>query len=478
MKNYLKNLAASAITPLAVKWAEKYPSQGKMANETGARLVSDAAMMREIHSAMFVDTERRSVVETIRDMDRKDGRVKMIHARTAADIIRGGLVMQTPSETIAKEWERFAARLQLNNWEKLKSDAKGMLMEGNLALQLVLTDDKEVGAAIRMPSETLVPMVGLDGRFKTPGNAFEQRDVMTGKVQASFAAWQMAMGRLDPDNWDDLGSMGRPMLDSSAATWRKLVMTEEDLVIRRRMRAPLRLSHVLEGGSKEDLEAYRQATEGEKGDITTDFYANRKGGVTAVQGDATLGDIGDVTHLMTTFFAGAPLPKALLGYSEYSARDVLEDMKRHYYDCVDGYQDAHGGVYAFAFRIHLLLKGIDPDPDDFYLRFSTRRTESANQVADLALKWMALGLPDEHIFAEMGLDPQKIRAMKIKQATSNDPYPNPLKVGTDGLPPGQSADNKANVSKTNVSITPSNARKGESATTTDVPGSNNGKGRA
>lgn len=469
--NYLKSLASAAVfAPIAAKWAALFPSVGGMGRERGERLASDAAMLRQMKNAMFVDYDRRALVAQIREMDLKDGRVKMVHGRTASDVIRGGLVMQTASEELRKEWGRFEARLQLNNWEKLKSDTRGLVMEGNLPLQLVLGDSNDVVAAVRMPSETIVPMVNLGGRFKNPAAAFEQRDVMTGKVLASFAAWQMALGRLDPDNWDDLGCMGRPMLDGCASVWRKLVMTEEDLVIRRRVRAPLRLAHILEGADEPALMAYRQSTEGEKGEITTDFYLNRKGGVQAIQGDATLGDIGDVAHLLSTFFAGTPVPKALMGYADGTARDVLEDMKRQYYDTIDGLQDAQGGVYAFAFRIHLLLQGIDPEPDAFYLRFATRRTESANQVADLALKWMALGLPDEWIQSEMGLDPQKIRAMKIKQAQSNDPYPNPLRIGVDGQAQGSGTGNK-------VSITPGNAPKGESGTAVGQPGSNGGKGK-
>lgn len=467
----LKSLASKATAPLATRWAALFPSQSVLKRETGDRQPSDAAQLRAMKNMMFVDYDRRAVVELMREMDRKDGRVKMVHGRTASDVIRGGLVMQTASEVLAEEWERFAARLQLNNWEKLKSDTRGLVMEGNLPLQLVLDDGANVVAAVRMPSETIAPVVDMGGRFKNPVEAFVQRDVMTGKVLASFAAWQMALGRLDPDNWDDLGSMGRPMLDGCASVWRKLVMTEEDLVIRRRVRAPLRLAHILEGADEAALQAYRQSTEGEKGEITTDFYLNRKGGVQAIQGDATLGDIGDVAHLLSTFFAGSPAPKALFGYTDGVPRDVLEDMKRQYYDYVDGLQDAQGGVYAFAFRIHLLLKGIDPEPDEFYLRFAQRRTESANQVADLALKWMALGLPDEHIQSEMGLDPQKIRAMKIKQAESTDPYPNPLKIGADGQPQGGGGTSK-------VSVTPGNARKGESGTAVSQPGSNGGRGRA
>ena len=470
---YLRHLASAAIKPLAASWAALFPSNAGLPNERGDRLASDIAMQRQMRNMMFVDYDRRALVALVRDMDRKDGRVKLVHARVAGDVIRGGLVMQTNSDVLAGEWERFEARLQLNNSEKLKSDQRGLVMEGNLALQLVLQaldGAASVVAAVRMPSDTIQPMVDLGGRFTDPANAFEQRDVMTGKVLARFAAWQMALGRLEPDNWDDLGSMGRPMLDGCAATWRKLVMTEEDLVIRRRVRAPLRLAHVLEGADDDTLENYRKTTEGEKGEITTDFYLNRKGGVQAIQGDATLGDIGDVAHLLSTFFAGTPAPKALFGYTDGLARDILEDMKRQYYEHIDGLQDAGGATYAFAFRIHLLLQGIDPGPDEFYLRFATRRTETANQVADLALKYMALGLPDEHIYREMGLDPQKIREMKIAQATSNDPYPNPLKVGPDGVPVLQGGGQK-------VSVTPGNARKGESGTAVGQPGSNGGKGR-
>ena len=468
--NYLKTLATATISNVAAMWASLFPSVAPMQRERGARIGSDVALQRAMKNAMFVDYDRRVLVAMMREMDQKDGRVKQVHSRTASDVIRGGLVMQTTSEVLSDEWERFQARLQLNNWEKLKSDSRGLVMEGNLPLQLVLNADGDIGAGVRMPSDTIVPMTDMGGRFKDPAVAFEQRDVMTGGVQARFAAWQLGLGRLDPDNWDDLGSMGRPMLDGCASVWRKLVMTEEDLVIRRRVRAPLRLAHILEGADQTALDQYRKETEGEKGEITTDFYLNRKGGVQAIQGDATLGDIGDVAHLLSTFFAGSPAPKAMFGYTDGTARDILEDMKRTYYDTIDSLQDAQGGVYAFAFRIHLLFKGINPGPEDFYLRFAKRRTESANQVADLALKWMALGLPDEFIQSEMGLDPQDIREMKIKQAKSTDPYPNPLKVGADGLPLASSAGNK-------VSVTPGNAPKGESATNVAQPGSNGGRGR-
>lgn len=474
--NYLKSLATATKGNIAELWQNLFPSAGGMAGEKGGRLASDAAQQRAMMNAMFVDYDRRALVQLVRDMDRKDGRVKMIHSRVARDVVRGGLVMQygeqASSKVLKDEWARFEHRLGLNRSEKLRSDSRGLVMEGNLPLQLVLNDKQDVVSALRMPSETIVPIVDMGGRFKETANAFEQRDVITGKVEARFAAWQLALCRLDPDNFDDLGSMGRPWMDACSSTWKKLTMTEEDLVIRRRVRAPLRLAHILEGADENALETYRQSTEGEKGEITTDFYLNRKGGVQAVQGDATLGDIGDVVHLLDTFFAGNPAPKGLFGYTNGMARDILQDLKSDYYAEVDGLQDLQAGAYAFAFRIHLLFKGIDPGPTEFTLRFAERRTETNNQVADLALKYMALQLPDDLVYSEMGFDADRVREMKTRQATRNDPYPNPLKITPDGLPVN------AGGGVTKVSMTPGNAPKGESATSVSNPGGNGGRGRA
>lgn len=462
--------ASSALTAMAAAWKGFNPAANPLPGERGDRLPSDIAMQR-LYRRMWVDTDRRVMIQQVRDMDTRDGRVKQIHSKVAGDCIRGGLVLQvkklTNSETLKKEWELFNGRLQLDTGEKLKSDARGFVMEGNLPLQLVLNDAREVVAAIRMPSETINPITDLGGRFKNPAAAYEQRDVMTGQVLASWAAWQMPMARLDPDNYDDMGSMGRPLLDACAVNWQKLMMTEEDLVIRRRMRAPLRLAHVLEGADGPTMDAYRKSVENEKGDITTDFYLNRKGGVSAIQGDAGMGDLADVVHLMDTFYAGSPAPKSLFGYTGGLARDILQDLKNDYFNQVDGLQDALAAGYAMAFRIHLLFKGIDPDTDEFTLRFATRRTETPNQVADLALKYVALGLPDDMVYADMGLDPDYVREKKKEQAERHDPYPTAAgAVGPDGKPAAK------------VSITPGNAPRGESATSIGNAGGNGGRGRA
>ncbi len=424
-------------------------------SELGRRATPENSM-KYLYRLMWVDPEVRQAILDVREMDRLDGRVRRIHSRIARDTVKGGLVFtQTaPKRSLVAEWEAFARRLQLHRVEKLKSDARGLAMEGNLPLQWVIDDALNVVAAVRMPSETILPNVDQDGRFKDVKDAFWQIDVMTGSKLTGFPLWQLFLCRFDPDSFDDVGAMGRPFLDASREVWRKLRMTEEDLVIRRRQRAPLRLSHVLEGASKDDLDTYRAEVEQDKGQITTDFYSNKKGSVNAIQGDATLGDIGDVVHLLDTFFAGSPLPKGLMGYTDGLARDILEDLKRDYYEEVDVFQDTLAFAYSEGFRLQLLLKGIVADPGEYEISFAERRTETPNQIADRMLKWKALAMPDDVIDEEMGFNAEKMRARREEQAKRGDPYPGSAgSIAPPGTVPG------------GVKITPGNAPKGESATT-------------
>jgi hypothetical protein len=475
---YLRNLATAGNELVR---AALSPLYGRPAGEQGHRVAADVAL-RRLYQQFSFSTEVRAKIVMLRDMELRDGRVKAIHGRVCRDTIRGGLVMQfsegDSSDTLRREWLAFARRLSLDRAQKLRSDARGLVCEGNLPLQLVLNADATgVAAAVRMPAETIVPLVDDSGRFANPMAAYEQRDVVNGRVLASFAAWQLQLARYDPLSFDDMGEMGRPFLDAVVGTWRKLVMTEEDLVIRRRTRAPLRMAHVLEGADDATLSRYRQTVEGEKGEVTTDFYLNRKGGVTPVQGDANLDHINDVVHLLDSFFAGTGVPKGLMGYTEGLARDVLEDLKRDYYDEIDHVQDTLAWEYEQVFRIHLLFKGIVAGPEEFSLRVATRRTETPNQVADLGLKLLGLGLPPPMVWEEMGYDPATVLKAVEAWGERADPYPGAGALPVPGLPPAPPGAGGGAGGAGGVKVTPGNGRKGESATAVPVPGSNRGRGR-
>lgn len=424
----------------------------RRSSERGRRATPENSL-KYLYRIMWTDSDLRQRILDIREMDIDDGRVKKIHARTARASIKGGLRLHTASANrrLIRAWEAFERRLRLDRPEKLESDMRGLMMEGNLPLQWVLDGDTRVAQCVRMPSETILPQVTEAGTFRDVREAYHQYDLSSGQRLAVFPLWQLAMVRLTPDNYDDLGCLGRPYLDATRKVWKQLRMSDEDLVVRRRMRAPLRMSHVLEGATPEELEDYRQRVERDQASgTTTDYYLNKKGSVTALQGDENLDQIADVAYLLDSFFAGSPAPRGLFGYANDLNRDILEDLKRDFFDELDALQDTASYIYRLGFELDLLLAGVNPEGFTFDVQFAERRTDTANQRADLALKYQALGTARETAWKAAGLDPAEVLEQLRAEAESDDPYPDPLAIGRPGTP--------------RVSVTPGNAPKGESAT--------------
>ncbi len=438
--------------PVAVKKPENSTQKGTT--------TTAESMVKQMYREMSVDTDLKSTIMDIRGFDKTDGRVKKIHKRMARDCTKGGVRIKwhgKENARVNKIWNDLRKRMQWDKRQKLLSDARGCCIEGNLALQWVVGGGLVI-KSLRMPTETIIPQALPNGQIKNIESAYVQVDPITQEKIAAFHYLQLSLTRLDPENHDDFGSMGRPYLDGVRETLLKLRMTEEDMVVRRRTRAPQKLVHVLEGAKDEELEIYEKRNASKVGEVREDYYMNKKGGVTAISGDANLDQVRDVMHLLDTFFAGGPAPKGLFGYVDGLSRDVLEDLLRDYYEEIDGLQDTISYAYYEGLRLELMLHNLNPDAYDFSVVFSERQTSSPNQRADLALKHQALGIPSEMLWETVGYQPSTVLAKIKEQNISNEPYPNMIDDDDDD------DDDENDKGKPKVSITPGNAPKKESAT--------------
>ncbi|OQX16133.1 MAG: hypothetical protein BWK73_04525 [Thiothrix lacustris] len=417
--------------------------------ERGTRS-TDEARLRALYQQQQPNFDLAAKISDIRRMDQVDGHVKRIHHRTTHALTKGGLMLVNPAKNtrLAAQWRSYKQSVGLDNRSKLSSDARGLMMEGNLVVQFVLDKSQSrVLGAVRMPAETIRAITDESGQFADVGAAFAQYDWLTGRDLATFPRWQMDVARLDPLNFDDYGEPGRPFLDASRKIWLQMQMTFEDLVIRRRERAPMRTAHVLEGADEATLTKYKAQVENEQQVITTNYYLNRKGGVQAVQGDANLDQIADISLLLDAFFSGTPAPKGLFGYADGLSRDILQDMKEEFYDELDILQDLQAWVYQRGFRLHLLLQGLNSDAWDWNVKFAERMTETLNQRTDRSLKQASIGASRHTVFTTAGLDPHAEEQLLAQERDADDPYPLVQAV-----------------SKPTVKVTPNNAPKGESAT--------------
>lgn len=111
-------------------------------------------------------------------------------------------------------------------------------------------------------------------------------------------------------------------------------------------------------------------------------------------------------------------------------------------------QDTLAYGYAQAFRLQLLLRGLNPDDFDYTISFAERRTETLSQTTDRALKLKSMGMPEGMVWEELGLDAAQVQKRREWERKNLDPYPN-----EDPLP-----------NATPVKVTPGNGRKGESST--------------
>ena len=211
-----------AALPVAAEAAPRAPGEIALAptTETGRRTFDP--LLHATRSRLWVDLRLLQTIYDVRDMDRKDGRVKKIHSRCARAATKGGLrLVASGQPQLEKEWKKFRDTLGLDNPQKLQSDMRGLLTDGNLALQWVLDGNGDLVAGIRMPPETIRANTNDAGIIADATKAYTQLDLATGREAAAFALWQLTMGRLDPENYDDWSSPGRPYLDASRTCWRQ-----------------------------------------------------------------------------------------------------------------------------------------------------------------------------------------------------------------------------------------------------------------
>lgn len=383
-----------------------------------------------LYESMKVEMDRLKMYEECWVMYNEDARIAAAIDTTAGSSTNGGFTIQfnqaNTNEAILKDAESIFKNIR--NKTRLESKvlgiAKELLILGDVFLEVII-DPKtyEIVNLKKLPARTIVRIEDEYGTLL----GFEQVDA-SNNVIAKFQPWQILHMR-----WNHFSGQkyGNSMIKAIIAIYKKLRMTEEDLVIRRRTRAGLKLHHY--GASPEEpldedeVDSYMEMNKSTPLNVRTDYYSNGKWKIDVLRSDDGVSEINDIKHLEDTLFIGLRTPKGLLGIGEDPNRATLERQEVAYIRLLTEVTNIIGMQIKEVFHLGLALKGINPDNVEFELIWEEKTIEDIDRkVERLILQANGGFISKQTAIGEMGYNFEdemkkiKSEAEKFKFLDYND----------------------------------------------------------
>src|SRR5690349_6939131 len=279
------------------------------AEETTTKPAGQQSVVGE-YEKLKADRDRMAIIKTCRTMYAQDPRVKKALKMYATDVVKAGFLIKTKDEQAKQIAMELQSRIGLN--KKLQDVVRLSGRDGDSFYEIVVDDQLNITEASRKPTLRMRRNSNSADKFEDPNRAFYMvPDNFMGadvpKDAVFFPAWQVIHARWEHD---DESRYGTPMWASATGAFKRVSEGETDLAVRRKVRAGMRLHHVIEGSSA-DLQAYKELNKKALDNPTAahlDIFTNKQGSITAVQGDAHLNEIGDLLHQVATMFAASDVP--------------------------------------------------------------------------------------------------------------------------------------------------------------------------
>jgi len=368
----------------------------------------------ELANKFKAETERKAVIEQCRLMYKTDLRIKKTFRMLAQDTLKGGFSVKTANTQAQAQADALFKRLGLN--QKLERYVRLSPRDGDSFLQAVIDENMDIVSLTRKPTLQMRRATNDADQFTDPARAFWMADEMYWGMEPPknatwFAQWEIIHARWE---WDEESRYGTPMFASGTGTFKKVSEGETDMAVRRKVRAAMRYHHVIEGGPA-DVEAYKENNKAALNNpnvAAADFFSNKPGGISVVQGDANMDQIADVKHQIATLFAGSDVPMELVAYGEGLNRDILGDKREEYEEILRQVREwTVDEMIRPLLELQWLLKGILPDGLEYEVISKHATGLKAGDfltITDAVLRMKILGIADEVIKAilekQLGVD--------------------------------------------------------------------------
>lgn len=273
------------------------------------------------------------------------------------------------------------------------SIARALAKYGDNFEEVVVHEDMEVHRLKNLDASEMNVKTDKYGRYD-PEFPFEQIRPDTGAVVARLREWQVLHFRLKRNRKSKYGVDGS-ILAPVRKVFKQLAMMEDALVIARLTRAPQRYGFLVDVDGIEpgeptieylnkvkDMMKKRRTIDPATGkmdlkfnplsmeeDLFVGVRSNGKADVKVLQGQANLGQLGDIEFFQNKLFAGIKVPKAYLGFErDVNAKATLTEQDVQFARSVRRIQLAIIEQYRKLFDFVLAVRGIDPTAVEYTIK--------------------------------------------------------------------------------------------------------------
>ena len=364
-----------------------------------------------------VRLRRYEMIKRMRGIAQTDPRVNRILYKLSSDASEESFsvnVEDGPGKRVRVQAQGVIDRCRflIDDRSHLRGWIESLLRDGDLFLQLLVSPSREIERVKKLASEITYSRLDNKGNFPENQKPYYQAESMfSQEIVAEFDAWEIVHSK-----WraEDGNPYGIPLFIAAQKPVDRVNSGEEDMTIRRKLRAGLRF--LINVGTKDNPSSWDEVNKFREQNKDTlenpvnavsNIFGNGLTDITVLEGDSHLGDKADIDHFEGLIFMVGLTPSALVsgGREKATNMNVIDAEEDDYVRTLLAIcRSAEFGFLRPIFDTALTLDGINPDSVDYTLNWGVKSRESDYRKLQKASLWIRLGGSSETAYGLADLD--------------------------------------------------------------------------
>lgn len=403
---------------------------------------------------------RYRLLQEMRRIAESDPRVNRILYKLSSDASENSFVVNVedgPGKRVRMEAQGVLDRCRhlINDREHLRGWIESLLRDGDIFLQLMVSPEREISKVKKLAAEMTFSRQNTKGEFPENGKPYYQsKGLFSQEVIGEFEEWELVHAK-----WRSEDGMpyGVPLYLSGRKSVERVDSGEEDMSIRRKLRAGLRfffnIGTPTNPASWEEVDRFKEKNKDtleNPVNAVSNIFGNGLLDMKAIQGDSQLGNKEDIDHFEGLITMIGLTPSSLIsgGREKSSNLNVVDSEDEDYSRTLMAIcKSAEYGFLRPIFNTQLYLSNINAESINYSLNWGAQSRESDYRKLQKAQLWIRLGFSHHTAYNLADIDnglsfEDELARVEEQVAQGIIPYTGPMtsRSMSDGLPSDSSSD--------------------------------------